>query len=367
MIDRYFTSCHCPSAIRWRPNIYFRKENNLDAPVAELPAAATATAVTTAAPAYYTTDIPVSKYFRHRLWKRSHTNILLITHKEDRLDYMSVRLTSDGDLMFIVGRTINAELAGAASRKTRKPKEEHSQNETAKPRHFKEGRSDKEAAESRKIKEELSREEAAMAGVLRRRGSTGGRQSNFALEQQATVARICLSEFGFPTRSRCCSRARARARKYTHIGLASSRGSSRRHPSGTFYPESPSPGRMCLLPFPRDPTPPPFLADLPKSPRPPPAAPKGAGMSRALGPWTPSLAPLLALALIPQVLPSPHRHATPRGVGMNWRASAQGVGWPAASSLRRRRRLRGCRARGEGRGGRGRGGGGGKGMKGDAA
>ena len=154
MIDRYFTSCHCPSAIRWRPNIYFRKENNLDAPVAELPAAATATAVTTAAPAYYTTDIPVSKYFRHRLWKRSHTNILLITHKEDRLDYMSVRLTSDGDLMFIVGRTINAELAGAASRKTRKPKEEHSQNETAKPRHFKEGRSDKEAAESRKIKEE---------------------------------------------------------------------------------------------------------------------------------------------------------------------------------------------------------------------
>ena len=90
-----------------------------------------------------------------------------ITHKEDRLDYMSVPLPSDGDLMFIVGRTINTELAGAASRKTRKPKEEHSQNETAKPRHFKEGPSDKEAAESRKIKEELSREEAAMAEIGR--------------------------------------------------------------------------------------------------------------------------------------------------------------------------------------------------------
>ena len=49
---------------------------------------------------------------------------------------------------------------------------------------------------------------------------------------------------------------------------------------------------------------------------------------------------------------------------MNWRASAQGVGWPAASSLRRRRRLRGCRARGGGGGG---GVGEGKGMKGDAA
>ena len=40
----------------------------------------------------------------------------------------------------------------------------------------------------------------ALLGILKRRGSKGGRQSNFTLEQQATAAKICLSMFGFPRR-----------------------------------------------------------------------------------------------------------------------------------------------------------------------
>ena len=75
------------------------------------------------------------------------------------------------------GAAAAAEHAGEASRKSRRPTEE-----TA-------------TAESKKIKEQPK-----FDGNMKRRGFGGGKRSNFTLEQQATVARICIGEFGFPTR-----------------------------------------------------------------------------------------------------------------------------------------------------------------------
>ena len=193
------------SAIRWRPNVYFLQENNLAAPVAELPAAADAPAVAAAAPAVTADPAQQQMAMVAALPPEIIATLIALAQAAGSLpmpaDSNPTTTEASGKAKRKpAGAAGAAEQAGAASRKAKKPKEERSQNETAKPRQIKEGRSDKETAESRKIKEELSREEAAMAGVLRRRGSKGGRQSNFTLEQQATVVKICLSEFGFPTR-----------------------------------------------------------------------------------------------------------------------------------------------------------------------
>ena len=201
-IVKIFYSCHAPSAMRWRSNVHVRQPISFVPPGPERLRASAAPAVT-ANPAPRAQPGTESQIWTAPQFTVAQQTALLASLSPEMIAALVALAQAAGSLpkpaastpsnaepsckakRKPVGTARAADQAGAASRKSRKLNEE---------------RFDKETARSRKAAEGGCYTKVAFDERSRRRGTKGGRRSNFTLEQQATVAKICSSELGFPRR-----------------------------------------------------------------------------------------------------------------------------------------------------------------------